>query len=166
MQESPPTHPNRKIFSIPILLATWFGVGLLPKAPGTWASLAALPLAWAIASAAGYFGILIGVLLVFLLGCYVSEIYLQQMGGDDPRPVVIDEVSGQWLAVSFVTPDLILYSLGFLFFRFADIIKPWPVGVVDRRIKGGFGIMLDDILAGLYAAGLLFIFENIDSRLR
>ena len=115
MQESPPTHPNRKIFSIPILLATWFGVGLLPKAPGTWASLAALPLAWAIASAAGYFGILIGVLLVFLLGCYVSEIYLQQMGGDDPRPVVIDEVSGQWLAVSFVTPDLILYSLGFLF---------------------------------------------------
>ena len=163
MQESPPTPPNRKIFSFPILLATWFGIGLLPKAPGTWASLAALPLAWCIGSAAGYFGILIGVVSVFILGWYVSEIYIEAMGGDDPGPVVIDEVAGQWLAVSFVTPDLTLYSLGFLFFRFADIVKPWPVGFVDRRIKGGFGIMLDDVLAGLYAAGLLFVFENIQS---
>ena len=162
MQESLPRTSNRPIFSPPILLATWFGVGLLPKAPGTWGSLAALPFAWWIATTGGYVAIFIGVLLIFMAGCWASEIYIQRMGGEDPGPVVIDEVAGQWLAVSLVPPDILLYSLGFLLFRFTDIVKPWPVRWADSGIKGGFGIMFDDLLAGLYAAVLLYAFQEIE----
>ena len=150
------------MLSFPILLATWFGAGFLPKAPGTWGSIAALPFAWWIASVGGCQAMLTGVLLVFAVGWWASESYLERVGGEDPGPIVIDEVVGQWLAVSFVIPDLILYGLGFLFFRFADIVKPWPVGWADRRIKGSFGIMLDDVLAGLYAAVLLYFVQKID----
>ena len=163
MDQLPPSTSNQNLFNPPILLATWFGAGLLPKAPGTWGSIAALPFAWWIASLGGYLAMLAVVLLVFVVGWWVSEIYLQRVGGEDPGPIVIDEVVGQWIAVSFVTPDLILYGLGFLLFRFADILKPWPIGWADRRIKGGFGIMFDDVLAGIYAAALLYVLQKIDT---
>ena len=137
------------------LLATWFGAGLLPKAPGSWGSLAALPFAWVITEAGGGRLLAAAVALVSLVGWWAAERYAEASGGGDPGPVVIDEVAGQWLVLTMLPPDLAGYALGFVLFRLFDIVKPWPVSWADRRLKGGLGIMLDDLLAGLYGLGVL-----------
>ena len=139
-----------------ILLATWFGAGYLPKAPGTWGSLAALPFAWVIAEWSGGVGLAVAVLIVFGVGLWASVGYLRLGGGEDPGPIVIDEVAGQWLTLVPFAPDPLLYGLGFVFFRLADIIKPWPVSWADGHVKGPMGIMLDDVLAGIYAGAALY----------
>ncbi|MBT5299293.1 MAG: phosphatidylglycerophosphatase A [Rhodospirillaceae bacterium] len=139
-----------------ILLATWFGAGYLPKAPGTWGSLAALPFAWVIAEWSGGVGLAVAVLIVFGVGLWASVGYLRLGGGEDPGPIVIDEVAGQWLTLVPFAPDPLLYGLGFVFFRIADIIKPWPVSWADGHVKGPMGIMLDDVLAGIYAGAALY----------
>lgn len=138
------------------LLATWFGAGLLRPAPGTWGSLAALPLAWVLASLGG--PVLLAAAAIGLLGvgCWAAGAYAREIGMDDPRTVVIDEVVGQWLALLAVPPDLLLYAIGFLLFRATDILKPWPASLIDRRVHGGPGIMLDDAVAGLYAGLILY----------
>ncbi|MBT6610332.1 MAG: phosphatidylglycerophosphatase A [Rhodospirillaceae bacterium] len=139
-----------------ILLATWFGAGYLPKAPGTWGALAALPFAWVIAEWSGGVGLAVAVLIVFGVGLWASVGYLRLGGGEDPGPIVIDEVAGQWLTLVPFAPDPLLYGLGFVFFRIADIIKPWPVSWADGHVKGPMGIMLDDVLAGIYAGAALY----------
>jgi phosphatidylglycerophosphatase A len=136
------------------LLATWFGSGLLPKAPGTWGSLAALPCAWVIALMGGPWLLFVASLAVFLLGLWASGHYARSLGQDDPGSVVIDEVAGQWLALLPVALQLEYYPLAFIAFRFFDIVKPWPVNWLDQRLKGALGIMADDMMAGLYAAAL------------
>jgi phosphatidylglycerophosphatase A len=139
-----------------VLLATWFGAGYLPKAPGTWGSLGALPFAWVIAERMGSVGLVIASIAVFVIGIWAANIYMGLSGGDDPGPVVIDEVAGMWLTLAFVPPDIMLYGIGFLLFRIADIFKPWPAGWADRKVKGGLGVMLDDVLAALYSGGAVF----------
>lgn len=143
------------------LLATWFGSGLLPKAPGTWGSLAALPFAWAIHHLAGPAGLALAAGAVFVLGVWAGGAYAARDGRADPGPVVIDEVAGQWLTLLPVAPDPLLYTAGFVLFRVADIAKPWPVSWADRRIGGGLGIMLDDVLAAVYAGAALFLFARL-----
>jgi len=138
-----------------VLLATWFGTGLLPRAPGTWGSLAALPFAWFIHGVAGPFGLAAAVVVVFAVGVWASDVYVRRAGVADPGAVVIDEVAGQWLVLVVVPPDLLLYGLGFVLFRLADIVKPWPASWADRTIKGGLGVMLDDVLAAVYAGAAL-----------
>ncbi len=132
------------------LAATWFGAGLLPKLPGTWGSLAALPFAWIIVSLGGWPALAVSAALVFLLGCWAAGIYSRHAGIDDPGAIVIDEVAGQWLVLLAVPLDLGLYILGFVVFRVFDIWKPWPVRWADRYVKGGVGVMLDDVLAAVY----------------
>lgn len=140
------------------LAATWFGAGLLPKAPGTWGSLAALPFAWALASMGGTSVLAAATIVCFALGWWASAVYVRRTGVDDPGEVVIDEVAGIWLTLVFSPPDLLSYGLGFVLFRIFDIWKPWPVSWADRDIGGGLGVMLDDVLAGIYAlAGLTLI---------
>ena len=139
-----------------IFIATWMGSGLLPKAPGTWGSLAALPFAWVIADAFGWQGLAAATVLVFAVGTWASEVYVRRAGAEDPGQVVVDEVAGQWLVLVPVAPDPLLYAIGFALFRLFDITKPWPVSWADRTIKGGFGVMLDDVLAAVYGAGLLW----------
>jgi len=138
-----------------VLLATWFGTGYLPKAPGTWGSLAALPCGWLIAATWGPVGMIIGSLLVFSIGVWAANVYMAKSGISDPGPVVIDEVAGQWLTLALVPPDFGLYLIGFALFRIADIFKPWPAGWADRTVKGGFGVMLDDVLAALYSGAIV-----------
>ncbi len=138
------------------LLATWFGSGLLPKAPGTWGSLAALPFAIVIAALAGPWGLLAAVLAATVAGLWAADVYAARSGADDPPRVVIDEVAGQWLALVPVALDLRLYAVAFLAFRFFDIVKVWPADWLDRNLKGGWGIMLDDLAAGIYAGALAF----------
>ena len=139
-----------------VLLATWFGVGYLPKAPGTWGSLAALPFAWLIAVQAGSIGLIVASLLVFTIGIWSSNVFINLSGHQDPSAVVIDEVAGMWMTLALIPPDITLYAIGFVLFRIVDIFKPWPAGWADRTVKGGFGVMLDDVLAALYSTAVVF----------
>ncbi len=139
-----------------VLIATGFGVGLLPKAPGTWGSLFALPVAWLIFEASGRAGLAAAAVLVFAVGVWASGVCVNRLGNEDPKQVVIDEIAGQWLVLLVVTPGWPAYMLGFALFRAFDILKPWPVSWADREIKGGLGIMLDDVLAAGYAAAALY----------
>ena len=143
------------------LLATWFGVGLLPKAPGTWGSLAALPFAWTIHAAFGAAGLAIATVAVFGIGLWASSLYVRRTGIQDPGAVVIDEVAGQWLTLLPAGTDPILYAAGFVLFRVADIWKPWPVSWADRSLPGGFGVMADDILAAAYAGAALYVLAAV-----
>jgi phosphatidylglycerophosphatase A len=144
-----------------MLLATWFGVGLIPAAPGTWGSLAALPFAWAIVNLWGALGLAIAVSLIFTTGCWAAGAVAREGGIADPGAVVVDEVAGQWLVLLAAPFDPAAWALAFLLFRLFDIWKPWPVRWADRRVKGGFGIMLDDVLAAVYAVAVMACLRSI-----
>ena len=139
------------------MLGTWFGIGLLPVMPGTWGSLAALPCAWAIRSLAGAAGLAIAAVIIFATGCWAAGMIARTSGATDPGAIVIDEVAAQWLVLLPAPLDPLSYAAAFLLFRLFDIWKPWPVGWADRRVHGGFGIMLDDLLAAVYALLVLLV---------
>lgn len=151
----PKPEPHVNLRDPATLIATWFGAGLLRGAPGTWGSLAALPFAWIIQALAGPMGLALAVVVVFLAGLWATDRMIGGSAGNDPGHVVVDEVAGQWLVLVFVPLDPILYAAGFMLFRLADILKPWPVSWADRAIKGAFGVMFDDILAAVYAGAVL-----------
>ena len=140
-----------------MLLATGFGAGLLPFAPGTWGSLAALPLAWAIRSHWGTVGIAIAAALACLLGWWAAAIVAKASGTEDPGAIVIDEVAAQWVVLVPAPLDPLAYVLAFGLFRVFDVWKPWPARWADQHVKGGLGIVLDDLLAAVYAVGLLSV---------
>ncbi|MDR3325810.1 MAG: phosphatidylglycerophosphatase A [Rhodospirillaceae bacterium] len=146
---------NLSIKKPAILFSTWFGIGLLPKAPGTWGSLVALPFAWIVSLIGDWSALLVVILIVFSVGWWASERTASDIGLSDPGCIVIDEVAGQCLVLLGTQLDLKHYLIGFILFRIFDIAKPWPADWADRFIKGGLGIMLDDIIAGLY--GLIFM---------
>jgi len=131
------------------------GIGLLPSAPGTWASAATLPLGWGIALGAGPWGLVAASLAVFVIGIWASSRVIRQIETDDPSVIVIDEVAGQLLTLVFAPLTWQGYLAAFIAFRFFDLTKIWPASLVDREVGGGFGAMADDMLAGLY--GLLVI---------
>lgn len=141
--------------------ATWFYSGRISKAPGTMGSLAAIPLGWAIAVLLGNSALLIGIAVVFMVGIPISHKYSEMIGVHDAGEIVIDEVAGQWMCLLVVPLGNGIADLGwllaaFVIFRIFDILKPWPIRWIDRQITGGFGIMLDDILAGLFGMIVLF----------
>jgi phosphatidylglycerophosphatase A len=138
------------------VLGTWFGAGLLPVMPGTWGSLAALPCAWAIRISWGVTGLAIAALIAFVVGGWAAGTIAKTSDVKDPGAIVIDEVAAQWLVLLPAPPDTLSYAAAFLLFRIFDIWKPWPVRLADRRVPGGLGIMLDDLLAAVYAV-LLFV---------
>jgi phosphatidylglycerophosphatase A len=140
------------------LVVTWFGSGWLPWAPGTWGSLAALPFACAILAYGGGAGTLaLAALAVFALGCWTSEIAVRETHTEDPGWIVIDEVVGQWLTLLAAPFTFAGFAAAFVLFRVFDIWKPWPIRVVDRNLKGGLGVMADDVLAAIYAAAVLIV---------
>ncbi|MGC2413385.1 MAG: phosphatidylglycerophosphatase A [Stellaceae bacterium] len=142
------------------LIATGCGIGLLPSAPGTWGSLAALPCAWAISALAGRTALLAAAVFAFAAGCWASATLARASGLKDPQFIVVDEVAAQWLVLVAAPLDWRAYLAAFLLFRVFDIWKPWPVRAIERRIEGGPGIMLDDVAAALYALLLLLIGEG------
>lgn len=97
-------------------------------------------------------------MFVCALAIWAIPLYLRRNPGEDPGEIVIDEVAGQWVALLAVPAEPLLYLAGFALFRFFDIVKPWPVSWADRALPGAIGILLDDILAGVYAFALLQIF--------
>jgi phosphatidylglycerophosphatase A len=120
-------------------------------APGTWGSFAALPLAWLLVYLGGTWLLALATLVVSLVGWWAAERYIRAHGNEDPGDVVIDEVAGQWLTLLPAGGDIGLMAAGFVLFRIADIVKPWPAGWADRSIKGGLGTMVDDLLAALWS---------------
>lgn len=147
------THPS--LNDPAALLATWFGAGLLPKAPGTWGSLAALPFAWIIGMNGDWPALLAAAVAVTAIGCWAAERTARTLGIADPGCIVIDEVAGQWLTLVAAPPDFLHYAIGFGLFRLFDILKPWPASWADRRVEGGLGVMLDDVFAGLYGLAVM-----------
>lgn len=137
-----------------VLLASGFGSGLAPAAPGTVGTLAALlPWFWLREWAAPAY--LLVCAMVFVLGTWVSQRLTREPGAEDPGWIVIDEWVGLWLALFLLPAGWPWLLAGFLLFRLFDIAKPWPVGWADRHVHGGLGVMLDDALAGLMALACL-----------
>ena len=104
-----------------------------------------------IVSQGGKWALLFASCFIFFLGWLLCRWALTQLNEEDPQIIVIDEVAGQWLTLVIVPIDPLWYCVAFVLFRVFDIYKPWPVSFIDRNIKNAFGIMLDDIAAGIYA---------------
>jgi phosphatidylglycerophosphatase A len=135
-------------------LSTFFGVGYARVAPGTVASAVALPIAWLILWKLGPTALMMASLGIYLIGVWSCDVYAKRTGGVDPSECVIDEVAGQLVSLSFVPHSILLYGAAFLLFRLFDIVKPFPVRQ-SESLPHGFGIMTDDMLAGLYALAVL-----------
>lgn len=133
-----------------MFIATGGYTGYLPKAPGTWGSLVALPLNLLLLrlSAKGY-GISLAV--IFMVAVYSAGAAEKILDRKDPGAIVIDEIIGMLIALIAAPQEPIAWLIAFALFRAFDIIKPWPVSWADRRLNGGLGIVMDDILAGAYA---------------
>ena len=138
------------------LVATWFGTGLARWAPGTAASALALPAAWLLRSYTGELGLAIAALVLFGIGVWAAATIERRTGVRDSPAIVVDEVAGQWIALLLVPAEPAAYGIGFVLFRLFDVVKPWPIGLIDRHVKGGVGVMLDDVVAGVFAAVVLW----------
>ena len=149
------------------IFATLFGVGLLPFAPGTWGSLFGLILFFYtniyLSINIQFFYLLLLIIILFaILVCYFATKELSD-NEKDQKSIVIDELAGVWIAFIPVSgivmmQDFLTYSvLAFLLFRVFDIWKPYPIGFIDKKIKNHIGIVLDDLVAGLYAAIIIWL---------
>ena len=134
------------------LLATGFGSGLAPVAPGTFGTVAAIPLYLAFVFSPLYVFIVL-TLLTCIVGPYICGKAASDIGVHDHKAIVWDEFAGMFITLCFVPFSWTAVGLGFVLFRFFDIIKPWPISYLDKHVHGGLGIMVDDIAAGL-AAGV------------
>lgn len=141
---------NHRIKTILKLIATWFFVGKIPKAPGTWATMATLPLAWVL-NAAGPILYMAFIFFILLVGVIAADYYEKATTIADNSEIVIDEVVGFLITMLWLPATWQAYGLGFILFRFLDILKPFPIGYLDKRVKGGIGIIVDDLVAGIIA---------------
>jgi phosphatidylglycerophosphatase A len=142
----------------PWLIATWFGCGFSPKAPGTVGAIAAILIAWPLTLVGwGHYSFLALSFAALYPAIAASGIVARESGLKDPQIIVVDEVLGQWLTLAGA-PRLNIRSLllGLVLFRVFDILKPPPIRLIEQ-IPGGPGIVLDDMMAGVYAALVLFV---------
>lgn len=144
------------------LIASLGGAGFIPFAPGSWGSLIAVLLALPFFMVENGVVFLFGASAVaYIVGVYACNHWLAENGADDdPAAIVIDELVGQWLTLAIIAAFMVVGYVelisAFILFRFFDIVKPFPIGWVDKHIKGAHGIMLDDVLAGIIA-GLTYL---------
>lgn len=132
-------------------LASGFGAGLSPIAPGTMGTLVAVPL-WAIfASFLPLWGYLLLIIIASIIGIAICQKASDELGVHDHGGIVWDEFVGLWITMLFAPVSWASAILGFLLFRFFDVLKPWPIKAIDEKVSGGFGIMFDDIIAGIFA---------------
>lgn len=138
------------------LLAFGFGSGLAPKAPGTAGTLIAVVLFLPMAQLNLVFYSLL-VALAALVGVWICGAASRQLGVHDHGGIVWDEFVGFWITMWAVPLDWVWVLAGFALFRFFDVVKPWPIGFLDKRVGGGFGIMIDDVIAGVMACAVLHL---------
>ncbi|MEO6952542.1 MAG: phosphatidylglycerophosphatase A [Polyangia bacterium] len=133
------------------IIATSFGAGFSPLAPGTMGTLTAIPMAWAVAKA-GPWAFLAATLVITVIGTLAADTFQKAHGTDDDQRIVVDEVAGYFVTLLLVPHTGVHLALAFVLFRLFDIWKPWPVRFIDRTVDGGWGVMADDLAAGGYAA--------------
>jgi phosphatidylglycerophosphatase A len=150
----------RQILSDPILfLAFGFGSGLAKKAPGTFGTLAAIPVYWLFVQGDLLVYSLL-TLFVTVIGVWICGIAAEKLGEHDFGGIVWDEIAGFLITMWLVPVTWKTVIVGFILFRFFDILKPWPIKWLDQQVHGGLGIMIDDVLAGMFAGGLLILFVD------
>ena len=132
-------------------LAIGFGSGLAPRAPGTAGTVVAVPIAWGLILLPGPWHLAVALVAV-VLGGPICAAGAHRLGENDPPAVVWDEIAAFLLLALVIPPSPVWLAVGFVLFRFFDIVKPWPIRDLDHRLHGGVGIMLDDLLAAGYAA--------------
>ena len=143
--------PARMLLNPLHLLSLGFGSGLSRFAPGTMGTLVAIPV-YLLCIQQGYAIYIPALILFTLLGFYICGYTARALGVHDHGGIVWDEIVGFMITMLFVPVAWGWIILGFIFFRLFDIWKPWPIRVLDKNVHGGVGIMVDDILAGIYAA--------------
>ena len=140
-------------------LAFGFGAGVMPVAPGTFGTLVAIPF-YLLLEPLPLFSYLVTLSVVFMAGIWLCEQTSRDLGVHDHGGFVWDEILGYLLSMTFAPSGWLWVVVGFVLFRFFDILKPWPIRIVDRQVTGGFGIMLDDLLAGVYALLVMLLIDQ------
>ena len=142
---------RQQVLHSPVLWSAFgFGSGLSPKAPGTMGTLAAIPL-YLLLAKLPLMGYALVVLVSFIVGCWLCGEAAKRLGVHDFGGIVWDEFVGYWITMFAAPAGWLWIAVGFVLFRVFDIWKPWPIRVADQQVHGGLGIMLDDVLAGIYA---------------
>ena len=141
-------------------LALGFGSGLIKPAPGTWGTLAAVPVYWVLATLPISVFLLV-ILIGFAVGIYLCGKTASDVGVHDHGAIVWDEFIGFWIAMIAIPFNWVNVLIGFILFRIFDIIKPWPIKVLDQKVHGGFGIMIDDVIAGVFACIILHLLQPV-----
>lgn len=132
------------------MIAEWFGVGRIPPS-GTMGTLAAMPVLWSIIFFLGVQALYIFTIIIIVVGLLSIAVYQQRHQSHDAKEIVVDEVAGMSLTLCFLPHDPLSLGLGFVLFRLFDITKPYPIHLIDRSLHTPLGVMLDDLLAGVYA---------------
>jgi phosphatidylglycerophosphatase A len=160
---------------INFLFVTLFGIGKLKKIPGSYASLVTTIFLFVLFHFLNFSPniVLIGVIIVFLISLYTVNIFIKDMDNKDPKEVVIDEFIGQSIPICLyeifhdgpkeADQVLIYYFIMFILFRIFDIVKPYPVSYYDKNFKNSFGVVMDDVCAGLYVVAVLVLYMVISS---
>lgn len=161
-QKFPPPSQERGPLSPTTLFLSFFGVGFIPFAPGTFGSAATLPLLYLLGKYEVPVLFLVPITLILIIGtCFMTEFYQRAHQVHDPSWIVIDEVLGMLVTWFFWPSSRFLdLFLTFLFFRIFDIFKIWPATFFDKKVKHGAGTILDDIVSGLYAGALHLILQK------
>ncbi|MBV1910830.1 MAG: phosphatidylglycerophosphatase A [Kangiellaceae bacterium] len=147
--------PAKAVFSNPInFLAVGFGSGLSPKAPGTMGTIACVPL-YLFASTLDLYSYLAVCLLISITGIWICNYTANYLNTHDHPGIVWDEFAGFFITMIAVPMTWQNLIIGFALFRIFDILKPWPISWLDKKVSGGFGIMIDDVVAGLFALSVL-----------
>jgi len=153
-----PDNLARTVMTDPVhILAFGFGTGLAPFAPGTFGSIPGVLLFWLTMDFGLYVQLGIAVAIT-LAGIWICGESARRIGVHDHGGIVWDEIAGMYITLLAAPVSVVGWALAFVFFRVMDIVKPWPIRDVDHRLGGGVGIMLDDLVAALYAAVLLGLY--------
>ncbi len=139
-----------KYFKIKKGFLTFFGVGLIKAAPGTFGSLAAIPFGYLVLEYFHPSNLIFLAALIAVISIKIIDEYEKEVGVHDSKEIVIDEVVGQWIAMALAGSTILGIVLSFIFFRIFDIWKPSFIGKIDREMSGGKGVVLDDVLAGVF----------------
>lgn len=156
MKDNIPAHKLFKLSNPIHFLAVGFGSGLIPKAPGTFGTLAAVPL-FLLASYLPLYLLIALTLLLAVLGIYICDKAAADAGVHDHGAIVWDEIVGFFICMIGISVSWESVLTGFVLFRFFDIVKPWPIKWIDTKVQGGFGIMLDDVVAALMALAIMHL---------
>jgi len=161
MNTSQPKVNFRELIKRPVcFLGLGFGSGLAPKAPGTFGTIAAIPIYLLVQNLSLMLYITLTV-MAFIVGIWICQQSADWLGKEDPSAVVWDEIVGYLVTMTAAPQGWQWIVLGFVLFRIFDILKPWPISLADKELHGGFGIMLDDVIAGIFAALLLQLIYHL-----